>query len=157
MAGLTTWDLGTCCCGGGPPPSSLDCCPCKLPTNNLVLSWTNSISGPGSAVLTWNSGTSNWTTTCISNAQPFYIKATMICFVAGLVKNTQLTITSYTGAGCTGTPTSCGFVSSNSAYAFWNCNPFSVGFNINAAAGCPSLQALGFTSFTVSDIYTTDI
>jgi hypothetical protein len=138
---------------GPPPPPFTTCCPCAIPQENLLLSWTGAVAG--STPLIWNPGTANWTASCVTLAGPIYITAILDCFVAAGLGRTRLRVTSYTGSGCTGTATTCSF-SSDQTTAFWTCPPFKMGWNVTNT-GCASLFALGFTSFTVTDANSTAV
>ena len=55
---------------GGPASVPLSPChPCGLPLANLVLSWTNTLTGPGSTTLVYNGNphSPTWKTGCVNN------------------------------------------------------------------------------------------
>ncbi|AMV37375.1 hypothetical protein [Planctomyces sp. SH-PL62] len=126
----------------GEPPSPV-CGGCTAPRRDLTVSFTNSLLGPGSAVMAFN-GVDEWTSGCVNQ-----LTLRLIC------RNGQSSFqaTYHTGTPCPGgQPVSCsspgqaplGLTPTGSS-----CTPFLLQFSLSAAS-CPSLAAQGYTRFTIT-------
>jgi len=119
------------------------CLPCAIPLQDLTISWTNLISGPGSTTLTYTPSPDVWKTGCVDDQ--IY---ELLCS-AGTI---ELTVTYFISGECpTGQSQFCsnlrvyplGLVISS-----YTCAPFSVTFTV--APGCPEVEAPGYMSFTIT-------
>ena len=133
--------------GGG--VATVPCSPCPIPEQDLTISWTNLISGPGSATLTYSAFPSIWKTKgplgdgCVNG-----MIYELLCSEGQL----ELVITYFISGSCpTGQSNSC---SNLEVYPFGlvlsshTCSPFSLTFTV--APGCPEVEAPGFTSYTIT-------
>jgi hypothetical protein len=135
----TSNDIGGCCCGG------YSCGACSIPQQDLVISWDNLISGPGSATLvysgsptTWNSGCVDqliYELLCTSNAVEFRV----YYFLSGSCPTGQSQYCSTIGTApyaLTQTGLTCG-------------SSFLLTCTVSSSS-CPTLASYGYTDFTVS-------
>ena len=63
-----TYDYNVC-------SSGVTCEPCSIPTEDLTVTWTNPLTGNGSATLTYTSP-SSWATGCVDNGLIFSLECT---------------------------------------------------------------------------------
>jgi len=129
--------------GGSSGRGSAPCFPCAIPTQNLTISWTNLISGPGSATLTYTSLPDVWKTGCV-DGQIYEL----LCSDGTI----ELAITYFISGFC---PTGQSqFCSNLRVYPFalvlasYTCSPFSVTYTVSP--GCPNVESPGYTSFTIT-------
>jgi len=126
---------------GGISPAP--CTPCAIPREDLTISWTNLISGPGSVTMSYTASPNVWKTGCI-DGQIYEL----LCS-SGTI---ELAVTYFISGFC---PTGQSqFCSNLRVYPFglvmssYTCSPFSVTFIV--APGCPEVEAPGYTSFTIT-------
>jgi hypothetical protein len=129
---------------GGSSGGSSACAPCRIPAQNLTLSWVNVISGNGSTTLKYAATPTSWTSAC-SNGLLYKLLCT-----AGQV---ELRVIYFTSGSCpTGTQQYCSnlrvtpFGLTLSSYS---CSPFSMTF-LSRSSGCPTITNSGYTQFTIT-------
>lgn len=121
------------------------CMPCYIPFQNLTLSWTNVISGPGSTTLVYsgNPFAPSWGTGCVDQ-QIYQLECS-----GGLI---EFLVSYFISGSCpTGQSNFCsnlrvfpfGFVLTS-----YTCSPLSLTFTV--APGCPEVEAPGYTTFTIT-------
>lgn len=133
---------GACACGGG--GGGITCSPCTLPASDLTLSYTNVISGNGSVTLTYDAGTTSWSSGCSLG-----IMYKLVC-TTGTVELRAIYFTS--GSCPTGTQQYCSNLRVSPfklTLASYTCSPLSITFTL-AGSACPALLSNGFTSFVVT-------
>jgi hypothetical protein len=120
------------------------CLPCNIPNENLTISWTNLLTGDGSATMTFGGGPS-WATGCCDNGLMFTlgcnsgsIELRAIFFVSGTCPTGSSNYCSNLRAG----PLSLTLESHS-------CSPFSLTLALTEA-GCPELFDEGNTQFTIT-------
>jgi hypothetical protein len=122
----------------------LTCNPCGLPRQNLTLSWTNLLTGPGSTTLTYDPTTVKWTAICVDDqSYELLCSGDEIVFI----------VTFYlTDEGCPGGESNtCSNIRANPfglTLASSTCSPFSVTFN--TSPNCPDVEAPGYLTFTIT-------
>jgi hypothetical protein len=123
---------------------SLACSPCKIPAQNLTLSWVNVISGNGSTTLTFASTPTTWTSAC-SNGLLYELFCT-----GGQV---ELRVIFFTAGSCpTGTQQYCSNLRVTPyglTLSSYTCAPFSMTF-LSQLSSCPSITSSGYTQFTIT-------
>ena len=126
--------------GGG----SLACSPCNIPTQNLTLSWVNTVSGNGSTTLAYAGTPASWTSGCSHG-----LLYNLVC-TTGQV---ELRVIYFSTGSCpAGTQQYCSnlrvtpFGLTLSSYT---CSPFSMTFLSNSS-GCPAITNSGYTKFTIT-------
>ena len=129
--------------GGMSSVGSAPCMPCAIPLEDLTLSWTNLISGPGLATMTYTRLPNVWRTGCIDGqiyellCSDGQIDFAVTYFISGFCPTGQSQ-----------------FCSNLRVYPFglvlssYTCSPFSVTFTV--APGCPEVESPGYTSFTIT-------
>ena len=123
---------------------SLTCSPCNIPTQNLVLSWVNLISGNGSTTLIYTATPAAWTSGCSNN-----LLYKLIC-TGGQVE--LRVIYFMTGTCPSGTQQYCSnlrVAPFGLTLASYTCSPFSMTF-LSKTAACPAVTSNGFTQFTIT-------
>ena len=136
------WDGERGGAGGG---GSITCGPCNIPTEDLAISWTNLLTGNGSATMTYTTGPTQWETGCVDNGVQFRLSC---------VSNTiQLQASFFTSGEC---PTGGSNYCSNLRFAPLTldlsdstCSPFSLTFTVTNS-GCPAIYSLGNVQFVVT-------
>ena len=122
---------------------STPCSPCGIPKTNLTLSWTNILSGNGSTTLTYNSGTQQWTASCVDE-QSYEV----LCESGEIT----LVITYYLSGTCpTGQSAECSSARANPfglTQTSYTCSPFSITWTTDP--DCPDVEGAGFIDFTVT-------
>jgi hypothetical protein len=131
--------------GGSSGGGSVPCSPCNIPAENLTISWTNPLSGDGSATMIYNSGTELWTTGCVDGGFQFRLGCN-----AGTL---ELRAIFFTGGGCpNGTSNFCSNLRSaplTLTFSTHTCSPFSLAYTV-AESGCPALFSPGNTQFVIT-------
>lgn len=127
--------------GGG----SATCSPCDLPESNLTISWTNPLTGNGSATLTYTTSPQAWSVDCVDNGLSFKLQ----CTAGGI----ELQATYYTAGGCPGgTSQYCSNLRSSPlslTLSSYMCSPLSLMFTVGSSA-CPQIYSLGNTQFVIT-------
>ncbi len=126
--------------GGGIP-----CSPCGLAATNLTLSWTNPLTGNGSATLTYSASPQGWKTGCCDGGLFFEL------FCTG--STVELRAYFFTTGSCpAGTTQYCSNLGSAPLELTLNshtCSPLSLRFTVSGT-DCPALFSDGNTAFTVT-------
>jgi hypothetical protein len=134
--------MGATTPGGG----TVTCLPCGIPASSLTISWTNILTGNGSASMTFSdSPTNTWSTGCCDNGLEFELFCT-----GGTVELRAIYFTS--GSCPTGTTSFCSNQHSSPAQltlSAHTCSPFSMTFTCSSS-GCPALFSAGNTQFVVT-------
>jgi len=132
--------VGCPCCAAG----TLSCSPCDIPADNLTLSWTNIISGPGSTTLIYSSvGGGQWTTGCVNN-----LIYNLIC-TGGQVDFQVIYFIS--GTCPTGQRNQCTSLATSPfglTLVSHTCSPFSMTWT--TVPNCPNVEAAGYINFTIT-------
>ena len=141
---FSKFDIGACNCAGGVGTTS--CSPCNIPDEDLTVSWTNALFGPGSATMTYTTGPTAWTASCVDGGLIFKLSC-----VSG---NILLTVTYFLSGSCpTGGSNYCGeavgYAGGWITLASHTCSPFSLTFNVTEA-DCPILYSAGNTQFVIT-------
>ncbi len=130
------------------PPSSggsIVCSPCNLPITNLTISWTNPLTGNGSATLIYSASPQQWLAQCVDNGLTFKL----LCTGGGV----ELQATYYTSGGCPGgTSQYCSNLRSSPVeltLSSSTCSPLNITFTVGASM-CPQVYSLGNTQFVVT-------
>lgn len=138
--GMTEQDPG-CCCAAVVP-----CGSCDIPAQDLTLSWTNPITGPGSTTLTYQTTPSTaWVAECVDqliftlNCQGGTPAFRVDYFLSGTCP-TGLSSFCSTGGGA-GHKLDGGTVTCGASF-LWT-------ITVNST-DCPNLATFGYTSFTIS-------
>jgi len=119
--------------------SSANCAPCPIPLADLTLSWTNLLTGPGSATMFVSAAPNVWTTACVPSGFDSY-RFAMSCFEG----NIELAYEFFSNTTCAGTQSSgCDFAASS-----YSCSPFSITFTVTLA--CDGLYSGGYQTFTIT-------
>jgi len=129
--------------GGGASGSiTVPCSPCAIRKTDLTVSWTNLISGPGSATLTHYNLPDRWISGCVDG-----LIYEILCSGGDL----EFLVTYFLSGDCpTGQSNSC---SNFRVYPFgltlsaYTCSPFSATFEVSE---CPEIEGPGYTTFTVT-------
>jgi hypothetical protein len=133
-----------------PPPNLggcvlLTCSPCSIPRGDLTIAWTNTITGNGSATMTYSAAGQTWTATCVDNGQIFLLRCT-----GGAI---NFAVEYFTAGGCPGgTIAGCSAADASPnklIVGTQTCSPFSLTFGVDATH-CPGVFANGDTQFTIT-------
>ena len=121
------------------------CLPCSIPDEDLIVSWVNLLSGDGLATMTYTSGPSAWTASCVDDGLIFKLGCNS--------GNIELRVTFFVAGDC---PDGESNVCSNFGvppFAFtlssYICSPFSLTFAVSED-GCPAVYGAGNTQITVT-------
>ena len=124
--------------------ATISCSPCAIPAQNLTLSWTNLITGPGSVTLVYTATPAKWESAC-SNGLTYLLTCT-----GGEL---ELRVIYYTVGSCpTGTSQYCSNLRASPyqlVLASYTCSPFSATWT-SASSGCPAITGSGYTQFVVN-------
>jgi hypothetical protein len=131
--------------GGSSGGGFTACSPCNIPNENLTISWTNLLTGNGSATMTYISGPSPWETSCVDGGFEFQLGCN-----SGTI---ELRANFFTSGGCPeGTSNFCSNLR-NSPLALTpsdhTCSPFSLTYTVGESA-CPALYSAGNTQFVIT-------
>ena len=124
---------------------SITCAPCDIPTEDLTISWTNLLSGNGSAPMNYATGLNAWTTECVDSGLQFRLSCTageielrVFFFVTGFCPTGQSDFcSSRRSAPLALVPSG------------YTCSPFSLTFAVTEA-GCPTIYEIGNTQFVIT-------
>jgi hypothetical protein len=123
----------------------LPCAPCNLPQTNLTISWTNPLTGNGSATMVYSASPDKWVTGCCDGGLFFEL----LCTGGGI----ELRVFFFTSGVCpTGTTSFCSNLQAaplELVFSNHTCSPLSLVFEVNGAE-CPTLFSDGNTQFTVT-------
>ncbi len=121
------------------------CLPCSIPDEDLTVSWVNLLSGDGLATMTYTTGPSAWTASCVDdglifklgcNSGNIELRATF--FVAGDCPDGESNFCSNFGVPP--------FAFTLTSYI---CSPFSLTFTVGED-GCPAVYGAGNTQITIT-------
>jgi hypothetical protein len=129
---------------------SVVCSPCSLPKSNLTISWTNPLTGNGSATLVYTASPQQWLAQCVDSGLTFKL----LCTSGGI----ELQITYYTSGGCPGgTSQFCSNLRASPLELLLTastCSPLSLTFSPSSPGHfgdlCPQVYSLGNTQLTVT-------
>lgn len=126
-------------------PDVVACGGCDVPRRDLVISWANTLSGPGMTTLVYDDADgSEWRSACSGQ-----LRYRLTCREGGV----SFQATYYSGGPCpTGQPLSCtgpGPSPLGLTPDVAQCDPLLLRWLVTPAV-CPSLASRGFTSFTVT-------
>lgn len=130
--------------GGSGGGGSTACSPCNIPNEDLTISWTNLITGDGSATLTYTPGPPRWISACADEGLIFQLQCTggfelrAIFFIEGECP--------------TGTESYCSNLRTaplTLTLESYTCSPFSATFSVSGT-DCPTLFGDGNIMFFVS-------
>ena len=145
MAQVSVLRLGgigsPCCCEGNAMQA---CSPCDLPLQDLTVSWTNPLFGPGSDTMFYTPGPNQWLTPCLAT---FNSRLQILCISGPLI---LFSLISFIGVSCSGGTVSCTNHPAVPRLSLTShtCSPLSLTYTVLYPA-C-ALSTLGFTSFTVT-------
>jgi hypothetical protein len=120
------------------------CSPCTIPNEDLTITWTNILTGNGSATMRFGGGPS-WVTGCVDSGVQFALGCT-----AGLIELRSMFFVS--GSCPTGSSNYCSNLRGNPltlTLASHTCSPFTMTFMLSEA-GCPELYDEGNTQFVIT-------
>ena len=124
--------------------SGVSCSPCAIPTEDLTITWTNPITGNGSATLTYTAP-STWTTGCCDDGLIFTLQCTE--------DEIELRATYFISGECpTGDSNYCSNLRTPNfqvTLVSSTCSPFSLTFDCTDDA-CPTLFGVGNTQFIIT-------
>ena len=127
-----------------------ECMPCAIPKEDLTISWTNILTGPGSDTLVFT-GPSSWkTASCSGNGDNLIFE--LRCTSDTL----ELRATYFTSGACpTGTSEYCSNLEGTPKCLILSateCDPFDVTWTCSGVGGCQcaTLSGLGYTSLTIT-------
>ena len=127
--------------GGG---SGTLCSPCKIPDEDLTITWTNILTGNGSTTMKFGSGPT-WKTGCVDSGLQFILACN-----SGSIE--LLAVFFVSGSCPTGLSNYCSNLRSNPlslTLAEHICSPFSLTFTLDET-GCPELTDEGNTQFVIT-------
>ncbi len=135
-----TYDFDLC-------STSTTCEPCNIPNENLTISWTNLLTGSGSATLTY-SGPGAWGVQCVDENLTF----ALFCEEGtGIVLRASFYISGECPTGGTEYCSNDSAIPLNLVMTAYECSPFSVTFTTGVGgANCPALYSLGNTQFVIT-------
>ena len=131
-------------CGGTINCCQLKCQPCTLPQKDLLLTWTNPLTGNGSTTLVYN-GAGIWTSAC-TNGLIYQLSCS-----GGQIDFQVIYFT--TGSCPGGTQQYCSNLRTSPyglTLSAYSCSPLSLTFT-SQSAGCPVITGSGYTKFIVTD------
>jgi hypothetical protein len=130
--------------GLGSGSGSTSCSPCNIPNEDLTISWTNIITGDGSAPLIYTPGPPRWISACADEGLIFQLQC---------VDGFELRAIFFIEGECpTGTPSYCSNLRASPLFLTlqsYTCSPFSATFTVSGT-DCPTLFGDGNTVFFVS-------
>lgn len=130
--------------GGSGGGGSTNCSPCDIPNEDLTISWTNIITGDGSATMTYTPGPSLWRTGCVDEELMFQLQC------AG---GFELRAIFFIEGECpTGTESYCSNLRTAPlvlTLESYTCTPFNATFSVSGT-DCPTLFGDGNIQFFIS-------
>ena len=129
---------------GGSGGSFTTCDPCNIPNEDLTISWTNLITGDGSATMMYTSGPSLWTTGCVDEGLIFQLNCTGGGFELRAIFFIEGECPSGTRSYCSNLQAAPLTLTLES----YTCTPFSATFTLSGT-DCPTLFGDGNTIFFI--------
>lgn len=125
--------------------SSTSCLPCNIPNEDLTVSWVNLLSGDGSATMTYTTGPSAWTASCVDDGLIFKLGCNS--------GNIELRVTFFIAGDCPdGESDFCsnlGVPPLALTSGSYTCSPFSLSFAVSEDE-CPAVYGGGNTQITIT-------
>ena len=130
--------------GGSGGGGGTICMPCTIPNEDLTITWTNILTGNGSATMTFGGGPS-WLTGCVDNGLQFLLQCN-----SGQIELRAIFFVS--GTCPTGSQNYCSNLRTNPlalTLVDHTCSPFSLTFTLTEAQ-CPELSGEGNMLFMIT-------